>query len=72
MQRYLIERDLPGVGGASPPRTAAVTPSVDDEAVCVRLTENEAAGRGDARLSGLPASDIAGIRAIIDPMTAMS
>jgi hypothetical protein len=63
MKRYLIERDLPGVGGMS---------VVDDKTFCVYLAENETAVRERARLSGFPASRIAEVRTIIEPMTAMS
>ena len=44
---------------------------VADKTFCVYLAESEGAVHEHARLSGFPASKVAEVRGVIDPMTAM-
>ena len=43
-----------------------------DKTFCIYLAENEAAVQEHARLSGFPANKVTEVRAVIDPMTAIS
>lgn len=85
LKRYVIERDVPGIGAAD---YAAVTiqsnkalsrlaPDVqwehsyvtDDKTFCVYLAEDENAVLKHAELSGFPANKITRVKGIIDPTT---
>jgi len=91
MKRYVIERNLPGVGKMTPDQLkgAAATSNgalaklagkaqwvqsyvVDDKTFCIYVAENEQAVLEHAKLSGFPATKITEVKAVIDPMTAIS
>jgi len=88
MNRYVIERDIPGVGSLNSEqlKEAAATSNaalaklagkvqwmesfvVDDKTFCIYLADDEASVQQHACLSGFPASRVAQVRAVIDPMT---
>jgi Protein of unknown function (DUF4242) len=88
--RYVIERDLPGVGSFSTEQVRDAS-STSCEAVqelgagiqwehsyvtadrlyCVYVAENEHLVREHAKRAGLPASRVAEVILIIDPLTAV-
>lgn len=89
MKRYLIEREVPGIGRlrAEQLKQAACTSNValaklaprvqwehsyvaGDRTFCIYLADDEAVLHEHARSSGLPATRITEISAVIDPTTA--
>ena len=90
MRRYVIARDLPGVGDFSTEEVrdasatscgavAALGSGIEwehsyvtaDRLYCVYLAENEQLVREHAARAGLPATKIAEVIMIIDPLTAV-
>lgn len=85
LKRYVIEREVPGVGGAdyvaitiqSNKALEKLAPDVqwehsyvtDDKTFCVYLAEDEGAVMKHAELSGFPANKITKVVRIIDPTT---
>jgi hypothetical protein len=79
MKRYVIERDLPGIGSMNRAqlKDAAATSwehsyVVDNKTFCIYLAEDEAAVKEHAKLSGFPATNVTEVRTVIDPLTANS
>jgi hypothetical protein len=91
MKRYVIERNLPGVGkmnreqlkGAAATSNDALAKLsgkvqwvqsyvVDDKTFCIYLADSDASVQEHSRLSGFPANKVTEVRAIIDPVTAVS
>jgi hypothetical protein len=86
MNRYVIERNIPGVGAfdAAQLKAAAALAKlagkvqwlesfvVDDKTFCIYLAEDEAAVQEHSRISGFPATKVTRVRNVIDPMTAAS
>jgi hypothetical protein len=77
MKRYVIERELGGVGNLAGDALAKLAGKVqwvesfvtDDKTFCIYLAENEDAVQEHARISGFPANRVTEVRRIIDPMT---
>ena len=65
MKRYVIERELPGVGKLNRQR-------LKETAVTSKRAENEAQVKEHAKLAGLPANKVTEVRSVIGPMTAIS
>jgi hypothetical protein len=91
MKRYIIEREIPGVGNLTGEQRMATAAKSNDalaklggkvqwvhsylaanKTFCVYLSEDEAAIREHARISGFPANKVTEITGVIDPTTARS
>jgi hypothetical protein len=78
MKRYLIERDIPGIGGmsivelcgAARASNRAIEQVGGDKTFCIYLAEGEEAIHKHAELSGIPVTRITEVPQIIDPLTA--
>ncbi len=89
MPKYVIERDILGIGSAPPAELQqaaeksnealdALGPKIQwvesyvtgDKTYCVYIAENEEAILEHAKISGIPATKISVVRAMIDPTTA--
>ena len=85
MKRYLIERDIPGVGGMSSLELCGAARASNraigaiqwqhsyvagDKTFCIYLATSEEVIRRHAELSGIPVTRVVEIPEIIDPLTA--
>ena len=77
LKRYLIERDIPGIGGMSIVELCGAARAsnraieqVGDKTFCIYLATGEDVIRKHAELSGIPITRIVEVLEIIDPLTA--
>ena len=85
MQKYVIERDLPGAGRLSPAQLNAASKKSRevlasmganvqwvqsyDKIYCVYLARSEDDIRSHAKAAGLPATRISSVKTILDPIS---